>query len=44
MGITRPKLYRLLWAEGLEPAEFRGRSTTSPSQDDRGQELSSFGN
>jgi DNA-binding NtrC family response regulator len=32
MGITRPKLYRLLWAEGLEPAEFRGRSTTSPSE------------
>jgi DNA-binding NtrC family response regulator len=25
MGITRPKLYRLLWAEGLEPAHFRGR-------------------
>ena len=25
MGITRPKLYRLLWAEGLEPAQFRGR-------------------
>jgi DNA-binding NtrC family response regulator len=25
LGITRPKLYRLLWAEGLEPAQFRGR-------------------
>jgi DNA-binding NtrC family response regulator len=25
LGITRPKLYRLLWAEGLEPAPFRGR-------------------
>jgi DNA-binding NtrC family response regulator len=25
MGITRPKLYRLLWAEGLEPGQFRGR-------------------
>ncbi len=25
MGVTRPKLYRLLWAEGLEPAQFRGR-------------------
>ncbi len=25
LGITRPKLYRLLWAEGLEPARFRGR-------------------
>jgi DNA-binding NtrC family response regulator len=25
MGITRPKLYRLLWAEGLEPAQFRGK-------------------
>ena len=24
LGITRPKLYRLLWAEGLEPAQFRG--------------------
>jgi DNA-binding NtrC family response regulator len=25
LGVTRPKLYRLLWAEGLEPARFRGR-------------------
>jgi DNA-binding NtrC family response regulator len=25
MGITRPKLYRLLWAAGLEPAHYRGR-------------------
>jgi len=25
VGITRPKLYRLLWAEGLEPAQYRGR-------------------
>ena len=25
LGITRPKLYRLLWAEGLEPGQFRGR-------------------
>jgi len=25
LGITRPKLYRLLWAEGLQPAQFRGR-------------------
>jgi DNA-binding NtrC family response regulator len=25
LGITRPKLYRLLWAEGLEPEQFRGR-------------------
>jgi DNA-binding NtrC family response regulator len=25
LGITRPKLYRLLWAEGLEPAQFRER-------------------
>jgi DNA-binding NtrC family response regulator len=25
LGVTRPKLYRLLWAEGLEPAHFRGR-------------------
>jgi len=25
LGVTRPKLYRLLWAEGLEPALFRGR-------------------
>ena len=25
MGVTRPKLYRLLWAKGLEPAQFRGR-------------------
>jgi DNA-binding NtrC family response regulator len=25
MGITRPKLYRLLWAQGLDPAQFRGR-------------------
>jgi DNA-binding NtrC family response regulator len=25
LGITRPKLYRLLWAQGLEPAQFRGR-------------------
>jgi DNA-binding NtrC family response regulator len=24
LGVTRPKLYRLLWAEGLEPARFRG--------------------
>ncbi len=31
LGITRPKLYRLLWAEGLEPAQFRGqRHRTSP--------------
>jgi DNA-binding NtrC family response regulator len=22
-GVSRPKLYRLLWAEGLEPAQFR---------------------
>jgi DNA-binding NtrC family response regulator len=22
-GISRPKLYRLLWAEGLDPAQFR---------------------
>ena len=25
LGITRPRLYRLLWAEGLEPSQFRGR-------------------
>ena len=25
MEITRPKLYRLLWAQGLDPAQFRGR-------------------
>jgi DNA-binding NtrC family response regulator len=25
LGITRPKLYRLLWAEGLEPVQFRQR-------------------
>jgi DNA-binding NtrC family response regulator len=25
LGITRPKLYRLLWAEGLDPAPFRAR-------------------
>ncbi len=25
LGITRPKLYRALWAEGLEPGQFRGR-------------------
>jgi DNA-binding NtrC family response regulator len=25
LGVTRPKLYRLLWAEGLDPAQFRGR-------------------
>jgi len=25
LGITRPRLYRLLWAEGLDPAQFRGR-------------------
>jgi len=25
LRITRPRLYRLLWAEGLEPAQFRGR-------------------
>ncbi len=24
LGITRPRLYRILWAEGLEPAQFRG--------------------
>ena len=24
-GVTRPRLYRLLWAEGLDPARFRGR-------------------
>ena len=23
LGITRPKLYRLLWAQGLKPARFR---------------------
>jgi DNA-binding NtrC family response regulator len=25
LGITRPKLYRLLWAEGIDPAPFRSR-------------------
>jgi DNA-binding NtrC family response regulator len=24
LGMTRPRLYRLLWAQGLEPAQFRG--------------------
>jgi transcriptional regulator of acetoin/glycerol metabolism len=23
LGVTRPKLYRMLWAEGIEPARFR---------------------
>jgi len=23
-GVSRPKLYRLLWAAGLDPATFRG--------------------
>jgi DNA-binding NtrC family response regulator len=25
LGVTRPKLYRLLWAEGIDPALFRER-------------------
>ncbi len=25
VGISRPKLYRLLWAAGLDPAQFRAR-------------------
>ncbi len=24
-GVSRPKMYRLLWAAGLDPASFRGR-------------------
>jgi DNA-binding NtrC family response regulator len=23
LGITRPKLYRMLWAQGVKPAGFR---------------------
>ena len=30
VGISRPKLYRLLWAEGLDPAPFRGARSTGP--------------
>ena len=25
LGVTRPKLYRLLWSQGIEPAAFRGQ-------------------
>jgi hypothetical protein len=24
LEVTRPKLYRLLWSHGIEPASFRG--------------------
>jgi transcriptional regulator of acetoin/glycerol metabolism len=24
VGLSRPKLYRMLWAEGIDPASFRG--------------------
>ena len=25
VGVSRPRLYRLLWAAGLDPAQFRHR-------------------
>jgi len=25
VGVSRPRLYRMLWSAGLDPAPFRGR-------------------
>ncbi|MEY3212342.1 MAG: hypothetical protein RIT28_2823, partial [Pseudomonadota bacterium] len=25
IGVTRPKLYRMLWAHDLDPSDFRAR-------------------
>jgi DNA-binding NtrC family response regulator len=25
VGVSRPKLYRLLWAAGIDPSQFRGQ-------------------
>jgi len=32
LGITRPRLYRMLWAHGIDPADFRASRSAQSSQ------------